>query len=65
MDAIRLYRYYLDRHKAAPSVQTPEIDKLWADAVDQMIVSMRLKHLSHRTESTYITWMRQFYRHVN
>jgi integron integrase len=63
-DAIRLYRYYLDRPKAAPSPQAPEIDKLWADAVDQMIVSMRLKHLSHRTEHTYITWMRQFYRHV-
>lgn len=63
-DAIRLYRYYLDRSFAVPSAQAPDIDKLWADAVDQMIVSIRLKHLSHRTEATYINWMRQFYRYV-
>lgn len=25
---------------------------------------MRLKHLSYRTEQTYVSWMRQFYRHV-
>ena len=29
-----------------------------------MIVSIRLKHLSHRTEATYINWMRQFYRYM-
>jgi site-specific recombinase XerD len=63
-DAIRLFRYYLDRTLAAPFAQTSDIDKLWADAVDQMIVSIRLKHLSHRTEATYINWMRQFYRYV-
>ena len=63
-DAIRLYRYYLDRHPAAPYVHAADIDKLWSDAVDQMIVSIRLKHLSHRTEATYINWMRQFYRYM-
>ena len=29
--------------------------------MDQMITSMRLKHLSYRTEQTYIGWMRKFY----
>jgi hypothetical protein len=32
--------------------------------MDQMMVSIRLKHLSHRTEAVYINWMRQFYRFV-
>ena len=63
-DAIRLYRYFLDQPRAAPFARSSVIDKLWVDAVDQMLVFMRLKHMSLRTEQTYITWMRQFYRYV-
>ena len=29
--------------------------------MEQMITSMRLKHLSYRTEQTYVGWMRKFY----
>ena len=63
-DAVRLYRYYQDNASSAPSARTSSTDKLWAEAVDQMIVSMRLKRLAYRTEQTYLKWMRQFYRYV-
>lgn len=54
-DAIRLYRYYQDNAQATLSTRTAGTDKLWADAVDQMIVSMRLTRLAHRTEQIYVT----------
>ncbi len=63
-DAIQLYRYFLDQARPPTCARNPEVDKLWADAVNQMIAAMRLKHMSLRTEKTYITWMRQFYRYV-
>jgi hypothetical protein len=55
-DAIRLYRYFLDQPRAVPFARSSVIDKLRVDAVDQMLVFMRLKHMSLRTEQTYITW---------
>lgn len=62
--AYRLYRYFQGNARATPSTRTASTDKLWADAVDQMIVSMRLKRLAHRTEQTHVSWMRKFYRYV-
>ena len=39
-------------------------DSIWADSIHQMVNAMRLRHLSYRTEQTYLNWMRQFYRYV-
>jgi hypothetical protein len=41
-DAIRLYLYFPDYIPSVPSAKTHNKDKLWADAVDRMMVSIRL-----------------------
>jgi len=63
--AINLYCYFLDR--AGKSVVSPSApaNREWQQAIDQMVKAMRLKHLSYRTEQTYLTWMRSFYSFLN
>lgn len=63
-DAIRLFIYFQNQPQPSPNTKSSADDRLWADAIDQMIALMRLKHLSFRTEKTYLTWMRRFYRYV-
>ncbi len=63
-DAIRLYLYYKNQAKKIQAQQKPKTNKIWAKAIDHMVNAMRLKHLSYRTEQTYLSWMRQFYRFV-
>ncbi len=63
-DAIRLYFYY--KKESNPVLPRPKTgtDSIWADSIHQMVNAMRLRHLSYRTEQTYLNWMRQFYRYV-
>ncbi len=63
--SIQLYLHY-QRQPATTYKNTPSgVDRLWCGAIDQMVSIMRLKHMSYRTEQTYISWMRQFYRNVS
>jgi integron integrase len=63
-DAIRLYHYYLNRSPKIPTPQKASVNGMWTQAVNRMVDVMRLKHRSFRTEQTYLSWMRQFYRFV-
>jgi integron integrase len=63
-DAIRLYLYYLNRNEKIQTPQKASVNGMWTQAVNRMVDVMRLKHRSYRTEQTYVSWMRQFYRFV-
>lgn len=63
-DAIRLYLYFKNKSSTASTNQKPARNEAWVQAINTMVNSMRLKHLSFRTEQSYLTWMRQFYRFV-
>ncbi len=63
-DAIRLYLYYLNRCNQPPVPKMVSTDGAWTQAVNRMVDVMRLKHRSYRTEKSYLSWMRQFYRFV-
>lgn len=63
-DALHLYSYFQRQPQTAQITKPTDTDRMWSDAVEQMVASMRLKHMSLRTEQTYLAWMRQFYRYV-
>ena len=57
-----LYRI-CQRGKSTPLVQnTDEPDRQWKHVADEMVRMMRLRHLSIRTEKTYVGWIRSYYR---
>ena len=61
-DAVSLYRI-CQRGKSTPLVQnTDEPDRQWKHVADEMVRMMRLRHLSIRTEKTYMGWIRSYYR---
>jgi len=61
-DALSLYRI-CQRGKSTPLVQnTDEPDSQWKHVADEMVRMMRLRHLSIRTEKTYMGWIRSYYR---
>ncbi len=62
--SILLYFHSITHAKYKTSEQNIKTNSDWSHAIEQMVHAMRLRHLSHRTEKTYINWMRQFYRHV-
>lgn len=63
--AISLYCYFLNRPGKSVAPHSSLKNREWQQAIDQMVKSMRLKHLSYRTEQTYLAWMRSFYSFVN
>lgn len=63
-DAIRLYLYFQSKISQIDDEPPSGNDGLWVRAIEMMTNAMRLKHLSYRTEQTYLGWMRQFYRYV-
>lgn len=63
-EAILLYFHFKNRPTSVQAGPRPNTDATWARVIEKMVHAMRLKHLSYRTEKTYLTWMRQFYRHV-
>ncbi len=60
--SILLYFHSITHAKYKTSEQNIKTNSDWSHAIEQMVHAMRLRHLSHRTEKTYINWMRQFYR---
>ena len=63
--ALNLYCYFLDKSGKSVVSHSASANLSWQQAIDQMVKAMRLKHLSYRTEQTYLTWMRSFYSFLN
>jgi len=55
-EAIRLYLYFQNQSSTLVKPKTSEAAGLWAQAIEQMVASLRLKHLAYRTEQTYLAW---------
>lgn len=64
-EAIRLYRFYLDRHQQKKTGKSPASGVEWKKAAEDMRRVLRLKHRSYRTEQAYMGWVRRFYRFLN
>ncbi len=63
--ALNLYCYFLDKSGKLVVSHSASANLEWQQAINQMVKAMRLKHLSYRTEQTYLTWMRSFYSFLN
>jgi site-specific recombinase XerD len=63
-DAIRLFQYFKQSSVQQDVAPKPTMKALWKQSMEAMTTSMRLKHLSYRTEQTYTDWMRKFYAFV-
>ena len=59
--AIRIFRYFQARQQVS---MNPGLDtgQQWKIASEEMRHMIRLKQLALKTEKTYISWLRQFYR---
>jgi hypothetical protein len=64
-EAVKLYRFYREQSRTSPAQKRPEPRGQWKELAEQMRRIMRLKHLSPRTETTYLGWVRRFYGFVN
>ena len=60
-EAVKLYLFYRGHGIAPAAPKRPAHKGQWKDAAEQMRRIMRLKHLSMRTEKTYLGWVRRFY----
>jgi integron integrase len=60
--AIKLYQFFEKRQTTAAVRKTLGNDAQWKAAADDMRNMLRLMHRSHRTEKTYLGWVRRFYR---
>ena len=63
-ESIQLYLHYQRKPRNFRRAMPAGVERLWSGAVEQMVSFMRLRHMSLRTEETYLHWMRQFYRQV-
>ena len=63
-DALLLYRYYRRKQNRANGNRTPESDHQWKTYTAEMQNALRIKQRSIRTERSYLTWLREFYRFV-
>ena len=61
-DAIGLYRISQRLNSTTPIKNSAEPDKQWMAVADEMVRMIRLRHLSRRTEKTYMGWIRSYYR---
>ncbi|MGQ9500422.1 MAG: integron integrase, partial [Dissulfurimicrobium sp.] len=59
--ALRLYNFFLSRHKKESSESKDKFDTDWSIIEDNTKRALRLKHRSLSTEKSYITWLRQFH----
>ena len=64
-EAIEVYRFWMKRRNGKSSLMRMDTRGQWKAVADQMTGMMRLKHLALKTERTYLSWMRRFYRFVN
>jgi integron integrase len=65
--ALRLYWYYsrAGQKRQPPSIHGPKqatlaISASWDTLEEKLVRLMRLRHLSYRTEKTYLSWVRRF-----
>ena len=63
-EAIQLYRFFKNRQVPRTGKHLC-VNEHWNIVVEDMYKILRLKHLSFRTEKTYIGWLRRFYRFMN
>jgi len=63
-EAIQLYRFFKNRQVPRTGKHL-SVNEHWKIVVEDMYKIMKLKHLSFRTEKTYIGWLRRFYRFMN
>jgi len=56
--AIKLYQYYLSQ-KEKKSVLKEDVFKEWIWFEEETSKLLRLKHMSYRTEKTYLSWVRR------
>lgn len=63
-EAIRIFLFFM-RKKQPPFVSTGNTGQQWRLLSEEMRKILRLKQLSIKTEKTYLSWLRQFYRYLN
>lgn len=63
--AIKLYQFHKSRQERAKTNKNIGNDAQWRAAADDMRKMLRLMHRSHRTEKTYLGWVRRFYRFLD
>lgn len=64
-EAIELHLFFIRRKQAIRNSNRPDANEQWKSVVDDMEKMLRLKHLSLRTEQTYLGWVRRFCRFLN
>ncbi len=63
--ALNLYIYFLSQLSVKSNPNGIDSAAEWIVLAIRVHESMRLKHLSRRTEETYLKWLRSFYSFVN
>jgi integron integrase len=64
-EAIELYLFFRRKKQATRNSKRPDLNEQWKSVVVDMKKMLRLKHLSFRTEQTYLGWVRRFYHFLN
>ncbi|WP_200891792.1 integron integrase [Candidatus Brocadia sinica] len=64
-NALRLYSYYLTSLQKNASMKSSEGENEWNLLETQTREALRLRHRSHSTEKTYISWLRSFRGYVH
>jgi integron integrase len=63
--AIELYRYLQSHYRQSGKRSSTISSDAWKKAADDMLKKLRLKQRAYRTERTYLSWLRDFYRFVD
>jgi integron integrase len=64
-ESIRIYQFYKTNKHSPETIKKEDSDSQWKAVTDEMINMLRLKQLSFKTEKTYLSWIRMFYRFLN
>ncbi|RZB38502.1 MAG: hypothetical protein SRB2_00250 [Desulfobacteraceae bacterium Eth-SRB2] len=57
-EAIEMYLFFRRKKQATRNGKLSDVKERWKSVVDDMKKMLRLKHLSFRTEQTYLGWVR-------
>ena len=63
-EAISLYLFFTNRKTPPAAKKGLDWNKDWIQAGEMMKRMLRLKQLAYSTERTYLSWLRDFYKHV-
>ncbi len=63
-EAISLYLFFVSSKKQTVSKKRRDWNEDWVEAGDMMKRMLRLKQLAYSTEQSYVSWLRDFYKHV-